>query len=65
MKKYKSVYDLRTSLGITQEEFARIAGLKRGTISEIENGKKPSTSTLDKIAKAFNCELEINFVKKK
>ena len=65
MKKYKTVYDLRASLGITQAEFAKRAGLKRGTISEIENGKKPSTSTLNKIARAFNCELEINFVKKK
>ena len=65
MKKYKSVFELRSSLKLSQQDFADKSGLKRGTISEIENGKKPSTSTLNKIAKAFNCELQINFVKKK
>jgi transcriptional regulator with XRE-family HTH domain len=43
---------LRKTLGLTQDELARMAGISRNYLSEIETGKKtPNVTRLEQIAK--------------
>ncbi len=47
----------REAIGISQEEFAEIAGLHRTYVSQLERGiKSPSVRVLVRIASALNCE---------
>ena len=48
----------RLKLGLTQAEFAKLAGFSRSNISELENGsRKSSLKTIKKIVKATNTRL--------
>lgn len=49
---------LRTSQGYSQEDFARVSGLDRTYISDVEQGKRNiSIENIEKIAKALNITL--------
>ncbi|MDU7114184.1 MAG: helix-turn-helix transcriptional regulator [Peptoniphilus harei] len=49
---------LRTSQGYSQEDFARVSGLDRTYISDVEQGKRNlSIESIEKIAKALNITL--------
>lgn len=61
-----NIKNIRTKQNMSQEELAKKARINQGYLSQIENGKKwPSRITLEKIAEALNCGLEIKLVKKK
>ena len=48
----------RIEFGLTQEDLARITGLNRSYISDVELGKVGiSLERADKLAKAVNCKL--------
>ena len=58
------LYELRKEKGISQDEFAKMAGLTQPFIARIENptsAKRPSLETLAKIAHGFNKRLVIEF----
>jgi DNA-binding XRE family transcriptional regulator len=58
------LYGLRKENGVSQDEFAKMAGLTQPFIARIENptsAKKPSLKTLAKIAYGFNKRLVIEF----
>lgn len=49
---------LRTSQGYSQEDFAKVSGLDRTYISDVEQGKRNiSIENIEKIAKALNITL--------
>lgn len=49
---------LRTSQGYSQEDFARVSGIDRTYISDVEQGKRNvSIENIEKIAKALNITL--------
>ena len=57
----EAVRALRQALGLTQEEFGRLARLTRRQVSELENADgDPKLSTLTRIARIFG--LTIGFV---
>lgn len=60
----QKVYDLRKSLGLSQEQFAAKVGMKPSAISRLESGdyNRPSLTTLQRIAAALNQRVEISFV---
>jgi|SRR5690606_37848684 len=46
-----NIFEVRIATGLNQESFALICGFSRGTLTNIENGKKPaSLTTLRKIS---------------
>jgi len=52
----------RTHAGLTQAELAKKMGTTQSVIARLEAGKsKPSTSTLEKLAKATGTRLRISF----
>ena len=55
---------LRTILGLTQDNLAKIADIKYTTLMKVESGvvNKPSVQTMVKIAKSLNISLD-NLVK--
>jgi len=61
---YKTVRQYRESLEVvrtrclTQTEFAKMAGISMRTLIRLENGEKPSFSTLQKIEKAFGKSIQ-------
>lgn len=51
---------LREGLGLTQKQLADKLGVNRATIGGYETkGKEPSYDTLFKLAKIFNCSLDV------
>lgn len=55
----------RHAYKITQKELAELANVPRQTIIEIENGKgNPTLETLNRLAVAFNNDLDIKFRKR-
>ncbi|NYC94292.1 helix-turn-helix transcriptional regulator [Clostridium acetobutylicum] len=44
----------RINKGMTQEEYARILNITRGTLSHLEKGRSPSAETAKKISNYFN-----------
>lgn len=58
----EQIKQARKKANLTQEELAERIGLSgKMVISHYESGtRKPSLLTLEKIANALNCELEIN-----
>jgi len=60
----QKVYDLRQSLGLSQEKFAAKVGMKPSAISRLESGdyNRPSLRTLQRIAAAVDRRVEISFV---
>jgi len=52
---------LRLAKGLTQEDLAKMLNTKQESIARLENGGSlPSLSTMKKLAKALDAELEIN-----
>jgi transcriptional regulator with XRE-family HTH domain len=56
----KKIKELRTGLGLSQDELARKADVPYTTLTKIETGviKKPSVYVVAKIAKALNTTLD-------
>lgn len=50
---------LREKSGMTQEELAKKANVNRSLLNQLETGKltNTSTNTLEKLAKALNCDV--------
>jgi DNA-binding XRE family transcriptional regulator len=47
----------RKGLGLSQQEFARLAGIRQETLSRLESGKQSASSrTVDKICKALDAQ---------
>jgi DNA-binding XRE family transcriptional regulator len=47
----------RKGLGLSQQQLARLAGVRQETLSRLESGKQSASSrTVDKICKAFEAE---------
>lgn len=56
------VRQLRSGLGISQEELARRAGTSQPMIARLERGgQPPSLRTLERLAEALNAELTVQF----
>ena len=54
---------IRKERGVRQEEFAKLMGVSRQTISSLENGRyNPSITLAYKIAKYFDMTIEEVFV---
>lgn len=57
------IEEIRTNKGIRQEDFAKLMGVSRQTISSLENGRyNPSIMLAYKIAKYFNMAIEEVFI---
>jgi putative transcriptional regulator len=57
------IEEIRKKRGVRQEEFAKLMGVSRQTISSLENGRyNPSTILAYKIAKYFDMTIEEVFV---
>ena len=57
------IEEIRKEKGIRQEEFAKVLGVSRQTISSLENGRyNPSILLAYKIAKFFDMTIEEVFV---
>lgn len=58
----KTIKNIRIEEGLTQQKFANKVGISRTYLSDVENNRyNPSVEMLQKIAKAFNKELKIEF----
>jgi len=60
IKEYKTLQELRKSLGITQNELADLQGVRQVNISNLERRSDMHISTLRKYVEALGCELEIH-----
>lgn len=57
------IEEIRTARGIRQEEFAKLMGVSRQTISSLENGRyNPSIMLAHKIAVFFGMSIEEVFI---
>ena len=57
------IEEIRKERGVRQEEFAKLMGVSRQTISSLENGRyNPSILLAYKIAKYFDMTIEEVFV---
>ncbi|UMZ74746.1 helix-turn-helix transcriptional regulator [Natranaerofaba carboxydovora] len=58
----EQIIKIRNEKGLSQKELAEILGTKQSAISRLENDMyNPTVEFLNKIAKACDKELEINF----
>ncbi|QCZ44836.1 helix-turn-helix domain-containing protein [Levilactobacillus brevis] len=60
-----AVVKARKKAKLTQDELAKLTGLRRGTVTRIESGQNTSIESLEKIAKALNMKLQIIISDKK
>lgn len=61
----RKIIAARIELGLTQKELARKCGIKQSNISRLESGKaNPTIKFLQKIAKALDSDLFIEFRKR-
>ena len=51
----------RVLTGVTQEALARRAGVRRETVSRVENGGEPQLRTARRLADALGLQLELLF----
>lgn len=58
----KAIKVLRKKQGLTQQELATACKLTQATLSQIENGKRPGSSTLKKISKALDVPESLIYV---
>ena len=57
------IEEIRNAKGIKQEEFSKMLGVSRQTISSLENGRyNPSIILAFKIAKLFDMAIEEIFI---
>ena len=62
----KDYIRLRKEKGLTQQDIADRSGIARSNISRLEKGgTTPSLEVLDRIAKALNMELKVQFIEEK
>jgi DNA-binding XRE family transcriptional regulator len=61
----RDIYSLRTGLGLTQKQLAKMVGTAPSAISRLENADYPghSLSMLQKIAQVLNRKVEVKFVR--
>jgi len=58
----RSLIEARTRAGLTQEELARKMDTTQSVIARLESGRtRPSTKTLEKLARATKTRLKISF----
>ncbi len=63
MSLYNKLKEYRTSININQQDFGKLVGVSRQTISLIERGDySPSVTLALKIAKIFNVKVEDIFI---
>ncbi len=56
----RQVSERRTAWDLSQKELAELCGTTQSAIARIEAGRRPPrVDTLDRIARALDCELEI------
>lgn len=58
----KAIRDLRKEKGLSQEQLASAAKITQAALSQIENGKRPGTSTLKKISTALKIPVSLIYV---
>ena len=59
----QAMIDARKLKGITQKELSKRTGISQGDINKLESGNgNPSIKTLQRLAKAMNMSLKIEFV---
>lgn len=59
----KALVGIRTELGLTQKELAKLTGLTQSDISRLEScDANPSLKMLNRIARGLNMQLNIQFV---
>ncbi len=59
----QAIIDARKTKGLTQKELSERTGITQGDISKLENGSgNPSVKTLQRLAKAMDMSLRIEFV---
>ncbi len=59
----QAIIDARKNRGMTQKELSEATGISQADISRLENGSgNPSIKTLQRIAKALQLTLKIEFV---
>lgn len=60
----QAVLTARAEAGISQMQLAELTGISQADISRMERGlANPSVSTLNRVAKALGCQLQIEFIK--
>jgi len=58
----KNIVDRRKSVGLSQENLARRAGLSRAYVGKIENARfSASIDTIEKIARALDVKADVLF----
>ena len=58
----RSVIEIRTRAGLTQEQLAKRMKTTQSVIARLENGRtRPSTKTLERLARATGTRLRISF----
>ncbi|MCA8927025.1 MAG: helix-turn-helix transcriptional regulator [Alphaproteobacteria bacterium] len=58
----RSLIEARTRAGLTQEQLARRMDTTQSVIARLESGRtRPSTKTLEKLARATGTRLKISF----
>ncbi len=50
----KAIKSIRKNQGLSQVDLAKSSNVTQAALSQIENGKRPGTSTLKKISAALN-----------
>jgi transcriptional regulator with XRE-family HTH domain len=59
----RAVLEMRESLGLTQREFADLAGIKQAQLARLESGKQmPRIDTLANLAERLGLAVEVRFV---
>jgi len=61
----RQILSLRRKKNLTQEQLAKLTGVKQSSIARIESGRhNTSLRLLEKIAEALETELDIRFISK-
>lgn len=65
-RRMKFICDVRKKLNLSQKEMTKRCGISQADLSRIENGNaNPSLKTLERIADALDCYLDIRLIPKK
>ncbi|MFL5786793.1 MAG: helix-turn-helix domain-containing protein [Flavisolibacter sp.] len=55
----RAIKELRKEQGLSQEELALASSITQAALSQIENGKRPGSGTLNKISKALKVPVSL------
>jgi transcriptional regulator with XRE-family HTH domain len=58
----KAIKELRKSEGLSQQELSVAANITQAALSQIENGKRPGSATLNKLSKALKVPVSLIYV---